>query len=67
MLKTDGISVTIGDVVNNGSGSQNVIGVNMEDAESMKNVIIMLQAKCKEQDAYIRQLLDIINNLTNKK
>ena len=66
MLKSDGINVTIGDVVNNGSGNQSVVGVNLEDVESMKNVILLLQKKCAEQDAYINQLLEIVKNLSKK-
>lgn len=66
MLKSDGISFTIGEMVNNGSGTQKVIGINLEDAESMKSTILLLQAKCAEQDAYIQKLLEIINNLSKK-
>lgn len=64
MLKSDGISISIGELVNKGSGSQKVVGLNLEDTESMKNMIVILQAKCAEQDAYINQLLEIINNLS---
>ena len=67
MLKSDGISVTIGEMVNNGSGTQKVVGLNLEDTDSMKNMIILLQTKCAEQDAYINQLLEIINNLSKNK
>lgn len=66
MLKTDGINVTIGEMVNNGNGSQKVVELNTEDVNSMKSTILLLQAKCKEQDAYIKQLLEIINNLSKK-
>lgn len=67
MLKSDGINVAIGDIVNNGNGSQKVIGLNLEDTESMKNMVLLLQNKCAEQDAYIKQLLEIINNLSKSK
>lgn len=67
MLKTDAINVSFGDVVNNGNGSQKVVGINLQDAESMKNMIVMLQAKCAEQDEYIKQLLAIITNLSKNK
>lgn len=67
MLKTDTINVSFGDVVNNGNGSQKVVGINLQDAESMKNMIVMLQAKCTEQDEYIKQLLAIITNLSKNK
>lgn len=67
MLKTDGINISIGELVNNGDGSQKVVGLNLEDTESMKNMIVLLQAKCAEQDAYINQLLEIINNLSKNK
>lgn len=66
MLKSDGINLTIGEMVNNGSGTQKVIGINLEDAESMKSTILLLQAKCSEQDAYIQKLLEIISNLSKK-
>lgn len=66
MLKTDGINVTIGEMVNNGNGSQKVVELNSEDVNSMKSTILLLQAKCKEQDAYIKQLLEIIKNLSKK-
>lgn len=66
MLKTDGINVTIGEMVNNGNGSQKVVELNTEDVNSMKSTILLLQAKCKEQDAYIKQLLEIITNLSKK-
>lgn len=64
MLKSDGISISIGEMVNNGSGSQKVVGLNVDDAQSMKSVLLMLQQKCAEQDAYINQLLEIIKNLS---
>lgn len=64
MLKTDGINISIGELVNNGSGSQKVVGLNVEDTESMKNILLILQQKCAEQDAYINQLLEIIKNLS---
>lgn len=67
MLKSDAINVSFGDVVNTGNGSQKVVGVNLQDAESMKNMIVMLQSKCAEQDAYIKQLLNIITNLSKNK
>lgn len=67
MLKTDAINISFGDVVNNGNGSQKVVGINLQDAESMKNMIVMLQAKCAEQDEYIKQLLAIITNLSKNK
>ena len=64
MLKSDGINISIGELVNNGSGSQKVVGLNIEDTESMKNILLILQQKCAEQDAYINQLLEIIKNLS---
>lgn len=64
MLKTDGINISIGELINNGSGSQKVVGLNVEDTESMKNILLILQQKCAEQDAYINQLLEIIKNLS---
>lgn len=64
MLKSDGINISIGELVNNGSGSQKVVGLNVEDTESMKNILLILQQKCAEQDAYINQLLEIIKNLS---
>ena len=64
MLKSDGINISIGEMVNNGSGSQKVVGLNVEDTESMKNILLILQQKCAEQDAYINQLLEIIKNLS---
>lgn len=64
MLKSDGINISIGELVNNGNGSQKVVGLNVEDTESMKNILLILQQKCAEQDAYINQLLEIIKNLS---
>lgn len=64
MLKPDGVSISIGELINNGSGSQKVVGLNFEDTESMKNILLILQQKCAEQDAYINQLLEIIKNLS---
>ena len=64
MLKSDGINISIGEMVNNGSGSRKVVGLNVEDTESMKNILLILQQKCAEQDAYINQLLEIIKNLS---
>lgn len=64
MLKSDGINISIGEMINNGSGSQKVVGLNVEDKESMKNILLILQQKCAEQDAYINQLLEIIKNLS---
>lgn len=66
MLKNEGVSVAIGDIINNGNGRQHVAGIQVNDVESLKSMISVLQKKCSEQDAYINQLLEIIGNLTKR-